>query len=215
MSQILTITLNPALDVATAVDAVVPGAKLRCDAPRYDPGGGGVNVSRAVLRLGGQSQAFVAFGGETGLMALSMLKAEGIEPIHFPVPGNTRQSMAVVETSTGKQYRFQLPGPEWPPEQTAALLSALAPHLTPGRLVVMSGEPAHRRSRRYRRHDQPDDARQGRKPDPRHLGRCAGQRRRKHRPALRATQDGRCGGDRSLRPRLRIPPPNSPTTGTS
>jgi len=139
MSQILTITLNPALDVATAVDAVVPGAKLRCDAPRYDPGGGGVNVSRAVLRLGGQSQAFVAFGGETGLMALSMLKAEGIEPIHFPVPGNTRQSMAVVETSTGKQYRFQLPGPEWPPEQTAALLSALAPHLTPGRLVVMSG----------------------------------------------------------------------------
>ncbi|MBU4530524.1 MAG: 1-phosphofructokinase family hexose kinase [Hoeflea sp.] len=139
MSEILTITLNPALDVATSVDAVVAGAKLRCGEPRYDPGGGGVNVSRAILRLEGQSEAFVAFGGETGLMALAMLKAEGIEPIHFPVAGNTRQSMAVVETSTGKQYRFQLPGPAWPPEQSAALLTALKPHLTQGRLVVMSG----------------------------------------------------------------------------
>ncbi|MBC7283205.1 hexose kinase [Hoeflea sp.] len=139
MSQILTITLNPALDVATSVDAVVPGAKLRCDEPRYDPGGGGVNVSRAILRLEGRSEAFVAFGGETGLMALSMLKAEGIEPIHFPVAGNTRQSMAVVETSTGRQYRFQLPGPAWPPEQGATLLTVLKPHLTKGRLVVMSG----------------------------------------------------------------------------
>lgn len=139
MSQILTITLSPALDVATSVDAIVAGAKLRCDEPRYDPGGGGVNVSRAILRLEGQSEAFVAFGGETGSMALSMLKAEGIEPIHFPVNGNTRQSMAVFETSTGKQYRFQLPAPRWPPEQTAALLGALQPHLTQGRMVVMSG----------------------------------------------------------------------------
>ena len=67
MSDILTITLNPALDVATSVDAVVPGPKLRCAEPRYDPGGGGVNVSRALQRLEGSSHAFVAFGGETGL----------------------------------------------------------------------------------------------------------------------------------------------------
>ena len=139
MSDILTITLNPALDVTTSVDAVVAGPKLRCAEPRYDPGGGGVNVSRAIQRLEGRSDAFVAFGGETGSMALSMLRAEGIEPIHFPVMGNTRQSMAVVETSTGKQFRFQLPGHGWPPEQTAALLTALEAHLTRCRIVVMSG----------------------------------------------------------------------------
>ena len=139
MPILLTITLNPALDVATSVDTVVAGPKLRCDEPRYDPGGGGVNVSRAILRLEGQSEAFVAFGGETGAMSLAMLRAEGIALIHFPVAGNTRQSFAVLEASTGKQYRFQLPGPAWQPEQTAAMLAALRPHLTQDATVAMSG----------------------------------------------------------------------------
>lgn len=139
MSDILTITLNPALDVATSVDAVVPGPKLRCAEPRYDPGGGGVNVSRALLRLEGSSQAFVAFGGETGSMALSMLKAEGIDVAHFPTAGNTRQSFAILDESTGKQFRFQLPGPVWQPDQTERMRAALEPHLAKGRIAVMSG----------------------------------------------------------------------------
>lgn len=139
MSDILTITLNPALDVATSVDAVVPGPKLRCAEPRYDPGGGGVNVSRALLRLEGSSQAFAAFGGETGSMALSMLKAEGIDVTHFPTAGNTRQSFAILDEATGKQFRFQLPGPVWQPDQTDRMLVELEPHFTKGRIVVMSG----------------------------------------------------------------------------
>lgn len=139
MSEILTITLNPALDVATSVDAVVPGPKLRCAEPHYDPGGGGVNVSRALQRLEGGSQAFAAFGGETGSMSLSMLRAEGINVTHFPTVGNTRQSFAVLDESTGKQFRFQLPGPVWRPDQTGRMLTALEPHLTRGRIAVMSG----------------------------------------------------------------------------
>jgi 6-phosphofructokinase 2 len=47
MAQIVTLTMNPALDIATATDCVVPTHKLRCEAPRYDPGGGGINVARA------------------------------------------------------------------------------------------------------------------------------------------------------------------------
>lgn len=139
MSDILTITLNPAFDVSTSVGTVEPGPKLRCEAPRYDPGGGGVNVSRAILRLGGQSKAFVALGGDTGNSFHAMLQAEGIAVTPFGIEGNTRQSFAVLETSTDRQYRFQLPGPVWSPGQVAAMLAALGPCIPSGGIVVLSG----------------------------------------------------------------------------
>ncbi|MBR9842948.1 MAG: 1-phosphofructokinase family hexose kinase, partial [Rhodobacteraceae bacterium] len=66
MQDILTITLNPAVDMSTAVDHVEAGPKLRCDRPAIDPGGGGINVSRAIRTLGGQTRALVAVGGPTG-----------------------------------------------------------------------------------------------------------------------------------------------------
>jgi 6-phosphofructokinase 2 len=139
MTDILTITLNPAFDVSTSVGTVTPGPKLRCEPPRYDPGGGGINVSRAVSRLGGVSTAFVALGGQTGAMFHSLLDAEDFEVAQFEIEGNTRQSLAIVEISSGKQYRFQLPGPVWPPAQTARMLEHLRAHLTRDRIVVMSG----------------------------------------------------------------------------
>lgn len=139
MSPILTITLNPAFDVSTSVGTVIANHKLRCEEARHDPGGGGVNVSRAIQRLGGASKAFVALGGETGTLFRLMLQAEGIDVINFQIAGNTRQSFAILETSTHKQYRFQLPGPTWPAGQLEAMLEQLAPHLTDTRMVVMSG----------------------------------------------------------------------------
>lgn len=139
MSEILTITLNPALDVSTSVGMVTPGPKLRCTEPRYDPGGGGVNVSRAIQRLGGASRALVALGGETGEAFRAMLDDENIEVEAFKVAGNTRQSIAVSETSTGKQYRFQLPCPDWPADQTERLLNRLEGQLRGNCLAVLSG----------------------------------------------------------------------------
>ena len=63
---ILTLTLNPALDMASDVAQMIPDEKLRCTDPRLDPGGGGLNVSRAIHALGGESLALVALGGLTG-----------------------------------------------------------------------------------------------------------------------------------------------------
>lgn len=139
MPDILTITLNPAFDVSSSVDKVVPGPKLRCEPPRHDPGGGGVNVSRAIQRLEGRSLAFVALGGGTGALLRALLDAEGIRVVQFHVAGNTRQSFAVLETSTMRQFRFQLPGPVWPEAQTAAMLADLGTHMLPGRVAVLSG----------------------------------------------------------------------------
>lgn len=63
MKAILTITANPAVDVYVTVDRLVPRKKLRCRKPRRDPGGGGVNVARAVRNLGGEAVALYLSGG--------------------------------------------------------------------------------------------------------------------------------------------------------
>lgn len=139
---ILTVTLNPALDLATEADEVRPGPKLRCDMARADPGGGGINVSRVVLRLGGQSMAFVALGGPTGDRVAALLKREKIVHRRFDAPGETRESLAVTDRGTGAQYRFVMPGPVWPRSAERSLLSALGAATSPGALVVLSGSIA-------------------------------------------------------------------------
>ena len=75
MSRIVTLTLNPALDLSTETEAVSPGQKLRCSAPRIDPGGGGVNVSRAIAKLGGESLCALAAGGTAGATLLRLLES--------------------------------------------------------------------------------------------------------------------------------------------
>ena len=93
MSDILTVTLNPALDVSTSVDRVRPEDKLRCELPVLDPGGGGINVARAIGELGGRPLALVALAGFHGQQYLDQLRGEPIVPIVFGVPGETRQSL--------------------------------------------------------------------------------------------------------------------------
>lgn len=139
MTPILTVTLNPALDIATAADDIRPGPKLRCDGPRMDPGGGGINVSRVIARLGGTSTAFAALGGATGERLAAALATEGIAARAYPSPGETRQSLSVTDRGTGGQYRFVLPGPVWNGRQGKAVLTAIADAAPKGALVVLSG----------------------------------------------------------------------------
>ena len=112
MVAIVTLTMNPALDIAAATDRVVPALKLRCEAPRYDPGGGGINVARAVHALGGDALAIFPAGGVAGEMIRHLLRDEGVAHEAIAITGFTRESLAVEELRTGNQYRFILPGPE-------------------------------------------------------------------------------------------------------
>jgi 6-phosphofructokinase 2 len=137
MSDILTITLNPALDIATSVDSVRPGPKLRCEAPAIDPGGGGINVSRSIHILGGASTAFVALAGPTGQRIRALLAEEGIDALVFDAPSETRESLAVTDRSTGEQYRFVLPGPHW--GDTRPLITTIGEQVNSGTLAVISG----------------------------------------------------------------------------
>lgn len=139
VADILTITLNPALDMSTAVDAVRADEKLRCDAPVLDPGGGGINVARAICRTGGAATALVALAGFRGQQMAALLKDEGVPTIAFSLPGETRLSLAVSDRKAGTQYRFVMPGPVWTDNDLAALTEQLQQVIAPGMHVVVSG----------------------------------------------------------------------------
>lgn len=131
--------MNPALDVATATEIIAPSTKLRCEEPRYDPGGGGINVARAVHMLGGDALAVFPVGGASGQMIQGLLGHEHVPQIGVPVPGITRESLAVVERESGRQYRFILPGPPLAAEDQERILAALAAHAAGAAYVVASG----------------------------------------------------------------------------
>lgn len=139
MRDILTVTLNPALDLSTGAPSVHPGVKLRCDPVHIDPGGGGINVSRAVALLGGTSRCFVALAGGTGERLADLLAAAGVDLIVHNGPGETRSSLSVIDHRTGEQYRFMLPGPDWNASDCIAVDDAIVAAARPGSLVVLSG----------------------------------------------------------------------------
>ena len=138
-SHILTITLNPTVDYCTTSPAIVPALKLRCTTPQIDPGGGGINVARAVKLLGGQATALVAIGGTNGANLLQYLALEGVPTVAFQGPGETRQSMSVIDETTGEQFRFVMPGPEWEEEDVPRALVSVDQAATDDTLVVLSG----------------------------------------------------------------------------
>ncbi|MFZ6030171.1 MAG: 1-phosphofructokinase family hexose kinase [Chloroflexota bacterium] len=129
MKNILTLTINPALDQSTEVEQVSPEKKLRCKETRYEPGGGGVNVSRAIQRLGGSSLAVYAIGGPIGEAMYARLDAEGLHHRPVRIEGNTRISFTAMERSSNQQYRFVMPGPsmenDW--QKLLDVLTAEAP----------------------------------------------------------------------------------------
>ncbi|WP_218925618.1 1-phosphofructokinase family hexose kinase [Microcella indica] len=139
---IVTLTINPALDVSTSTERVRPEHKMRCGPSRVDPGGGGINVSRVIRRLGGQSTAIYALGGPTGQAYRQLLEAEGIIGRVIPIGGSTRENVTIDETSTGDQFRFVLQGPELSDREWQAALDATEDASRLGGYVVLSGSLA-------------------------------------------------------------------------
>jgi 6-phosphofructokinase 2 len=110
MEKIVTITTNAAIDKSTVIDSIAPEKKLRCSQPKFEPGGGGINVSRAIKKLGGNSTALFLCGGHTGNFFQQLIKQEEIDAIAIPFNGYTRENLIVLDSSTNQQYRFGMPG---------------------------------------------------------------------------------------------------------
>lgn len=110
--MILTITLNPTIDKSTSVDKIIPDSKLRCSAVKNEAGGGGINVSKSLQKLNAQNIALFPAGGNIGKLLQQLLHQEGV-PMHvIEVGKETRENLIVQETSSNKQFRFNMPGEE-------------------------------------------------------------------------------------------------------
>lgn len=137
MPEILTVTLNPALDVSGETETIRPTRKVRTMNDRFEPGGGGVNVARVIAELGGQVEALFVAGGETGDLLDRLLEERRIHRQRVRIGGMTRIGFTVRELGTGLEYRFAPEGPEVTPDAVEQCLRAVENHS--GRYVVISG----------------------------------------------------------------------------
>jgi 6-phosphofructokinase 2 len=125
MAYTLTLTMNPALDISTSADHIVPTHKLRCSAALVHAGGGGVNVARVLHRFGAPVRALFPAGGVTGQSLVQLLDGEGIATQPVLIDGETRESFSALDRSHGQEYRFVLPGPTLQAHEWQACLDAL------------------------------------------------------------------------------------------
>jgi 6-phosphofructokinase 2 len=140
---IVTLSLNPAIDIGSEVAHVKPSGKLRCGVPRWAPGGGGVNVSRTIAALGGRSTAIFTHGGPNGDRLVAALAAvAGIDCRPVTIRGETRENVLVRETASGHEFHFVMPGPELADAEWHAVLDELEAVEQRPDYVVVSGELA-------------------------------------------------------------------------
>lgn len=126
MRDIATLTLNPTIDVAYEVDRVFHTHKIRTLNEHYDPGGGGINVARVFVRLGGNARCFYLSGGATGPALDGLLDLHQLVRDRIPIKGQTRVCTTILEHESGKEYRFIPPGPTIAPEEWQECLDRLA-----------------------------------------------------------------------------------------
>lgn len=110
MPSIITITFSPCVDRSSSVENLIPEKKLRCSTPKLEPGGGGINVARAIRKLGGEATAIYPSGGYTGKFFDKLLAEEGVPSVIIETENETRENIIILEESTNQQFRFGMPG---------------------------------------------------------------------------------------------------------
>ncbi|EHN8889617.1 6-phosphofructokinase II [Enterobacter hormaechei] len=138
MASIYTLTLSPSLDSATMTPQIYPEGKLRCSAPVFEPGGGGINVARAVTHLGGKATAIFPAGGATGEHLVALLADEQVAVDTVDAKDWTRQNLHVHVESSGEQYRFVMPGAKLSDDEFRQLEEKVLT-IESGSLLVISG----------------------------------------------------------------------------
>jgi 6-phosphofructokinase 2 len=139
LPEIVTVTINPAIDIFVNVGRVEPTRKMRCSPPKRDPGGGGINVARVAHRLGAGVLPIYPIGGQIGKLLHRLVEREGITSLVTPSHVETRENFTAFEEETGEQYRFVLPGSRLHPAEWEAVLDRLASLTERPKIVVASG----------------------------------------------------------------------------
>jgi len=131
--------MNPAIDLSVTVKHLSMDAKLRCSTPVREPGGGGVNVSRAIHRLGGDSVAIYPGGDLTGKLLEKMLDQEGIRQQKLPIERANRENVSIREKDSDQQLRLVMPGPQLDESEWRSCLEKLQEFASETAYIVASG----------------------------------------------------------------------------
>jgi 6-phosphofructokinase 2 len=139
MASVVTVTMNPSIDISSSVDRVMPIRKLRCKYERRDPGGGGINVARVAKRLGTDVRAIFPAGGSPGRLLRRLLDQEGVASDSVEIAGDTREDFTILDESTGEQFRFVFPGPAMDARELDRVQDLVASLDPPPAFIVASG----------------------------------------------------------------------------
>lgn len=137
--KILTVTPNAALDHWISTKRLRDGPKLRSAPPKLDPGGGGINVSRVLHRLGADTRALYAAGGYTAIPIAAGLDRENVPSECVDVDGDTRENISIMEEETDKVFRLVMPGPRLSDDELTAILDRMSELAADSAMVVGSG----------------------------------------------------------------------------
>lgn len=137
MASIITLTMNPSIDVAYEVESVGHTHKMRTDRENIDPGGGGINVARVLARLGAEVRAVYLAGGATGSTLDGLLDRHPFARTRIAIAGNSRISMSLYARDSGKEYRVVPAGPTVSAAEWQQALSTIAG--LPCDTLVLSG----------------------------------------------------------------------------
>jgi len=124
-ARIVTLTLNPAIDISSEAEVVRHTHKTRTRNEAIEPGGGGINVARVLHRLGADVRAVFLGGGMTGKVLDDLMSRAGIDRRMIAIAGDSRISLTVVETSTGHEFRFVPEGPGVSAKEASSILDAV------------------------------------------------------------------------------------------
>lgn len=136
--MIVTLTPNPSLDRTLEVPDLRPGSVIRATGTRLDPGGKGVNISRALAANGHRTMAVLPCGGTEGEQLAGLLASEGVEVVTVPIADSVRVNISVVEPD-GTVTKLNAAGPRLSATEIDALATATCAAASGVRWVALAG----------------------------------------------------------------------------
>lgn len=108
--MIITVTLNPAMDMTLEVDSCLPGEVNRAVATQKVAGGKGINVSRTLRVMGEPTTALTVIGSDSVREFQRLAREAGVTIVYISIPGEIRTNIHIVDRSTGMIIKVNQPG---------------------------------------------------------------------------------------------------------
>ena len=136
--MIITVTMNPAIDKTVEVKELNVGTLNRIANVLYDAGGKGINVSKVIKELGGETLACGFLGKQGSEIILNHLSKEGIKNDFIIVEGETRTNMKIL-TNDGRVTELNEPGPTITEKDMDRLNEKLCSYADSSTIFVLAG----------------------------------------------------------------------------